>query len=60
VGFPSSAGVGGYQKTIACRLLLDPTGQQMDGLISLQKCWTMTQDLLASSDWLAAVEIGAG
>jgi hypothetical protein len=50
VGFPSGAGVDGYQKTIACRLPPDPRGQQMDGLIALQECRTMTQDLLASSN----------
>jgi transposase len=35
----------------------DPTGQQVDGIMELQEFGTMTVELLALSDWLAAAGI---
>jgi transposase len=47
-----------HKKSImACRITPDPTGQQADGIIELQEFGTMTLDLLALSDWLAAVGV---
>jgi transposase len=46
------------KKTVmACRVTPDPIGQQADGIIELQEFGTMTRDLLALADWLAAVGI---
>jgi hypothetical protein len=39
---------------MACRATRDPTGQQADGIMELKEFGTMTADLLALSDWLAA------
>jgi hypothetical protein len=42
---------------MACRVIPDPTGQQADGIRELQAFGTLTVDLLALSDWWAAVGI---
>jgi transposase len=58
VMFAHCAGLDVHKKTImACRVTPDPTGQQADGLLELQEFGTMTLDLLALSDWLAAVGV---
>jgi transposase len=47
-----------HKKTVmACRVTPDPTGQQVDGLMELKEFGTMTADLLALSDWLAAAGV---
>ena len=54
--FPHGAGLEGHQQRVmACRVIPDPTGQQADGRMALQELGTMTQELRALSDWLAAV-----
>jgi transposase len=56
--FTHGAGLDVHQKTVmACRVTPDPTGQQADGIMELQECGTMTVELLALSDWLAAAGI---
>ncbi len=56
--FTHGAGLDVHQKTVmACRVTPDPTGQQADGLMELKEFGTMTADLLALSDWLAAAGI---
>jgi hypothetical protein len=56
VVFTHCAGLDVQQKTVmACRVTPDPTGQQADGIMELQQFGTMTRDLLALSDWLAAL-----
>jgi transposase len=56
--FTHCAGLDVHKKSImACRVTPDPTGQQADGIIELQEFGTMTLDLLALSDWLAAVGV---
>jgi transposase len=56
--FPHGAGLDVHKKAVmACRVPPDPTGQQADGLMELQAFGTMTQDLLAWSDWLAEAGI---
>jgi transposase len=56
--FTHCAGLDVHKKTImACRVIPDPTGQQADGIMELQEFGTMTLDLLALSDWLAAVGV---
>ena len=56
--FTYCAGLDVHKKTVmACRVTPDPTGQQVDGLMELQEFGTMTVDLLALSDWLAAAGI---
>ena len=56
--FTHCAGLDVHKKRItACRVTLDPTGQQADGLLELQDFGTMTADLLALSDWLAAAGV---
>jgi transposase len=58
VVFTHCAGVDVHKKTVmACRVTPDPTGQQPDGIMELQEFGTMTRDLLALADWLAAVGI---
>jgi hypothetical protein len=42
---------------MACRVIPEPTDQQADGLRELQACGTLTVNLLALSDWLAALGI---
>ena len=56
--FTHGAGLDVHKKTVmACRVTPDPTGQQADGIVEVQKFGTMTCDLLALSDWLAAAGI---
>jgi transposase len=56
--FSHCAGLDVHKKRItACRVTPDPTGQQADGLLELQDFGTMTADLLALSDWLAAAGV---
>jgi transposase len=56
--FTHGAGLDVHKKTsMACRVIPDPTGQQADGIMELQELGTMTLDLLALSDWLAAVGV---
>jgi transposase len=58
VVFTHCAGLDVHKKTVmACRVTPDPTGQQADGIMELQEFGTMTRDLLALADWLAAVGI---
>jgi transposase len=58
VMFTPCAGLDVHQKTVmACRVTPDPSGQQADGIMELQEFGTMTRDLLALSDWLAAVGV---
>jgi transposase len=53
--FTHRAGLDVHKKTVmACRVTPDPTGQQVDGIMELQEFGTMTVELLALSDWLAA------
>jgi transposase len=42
---------------VACRIPPGPTGQQADGVIEVKEFPTLTHDLLALSDWLAAAGI---
>jgi len=56
--FTHCAGLDVHQKTVmACRVTPDPTGQQAEGIIDVQEFGTLTRDLLALSDWLAAAGI---
>lgn len=56
--FTPCAGLEVHQKTVlACRVTPDPTGQQVDGLMELKEVGTLTADLLALSDWLAAAGV---
>jgi transposase len=56
--FTHCAGLDVHKRTVmACRVRPDPTNQQADGIIELQEFGTMTQDLLALSDWLAEVGV---
>jgi transposase len=56
--FTHGAGLDVHKKTVmACRVTPDPTGQQADGIVEVQKFGTMTCDLLAWSDWLATAGI---
>jgi transposase len=56
--FTHCAGLDVHKKTVrACRVTPDPTGQQADGVMELKEFGTMTADLLALSDWLAAAGI---
>jgi transposase len=58
VVFTHGAGLDVHQRTVtACRVIPEPTGQQADGLMELQEFGTLTVDLLALSDWLAAAGI---
>ena len=58
VVFTQCAGLDVHKKTVmACRVTPDPTGQQADGLMEVQEFGTLTRDLLALSDWLAAAGI---
>jgi transposase len=50
------AGLAVHKQTVmACRVPPDPTGEQADGIMALKECGAMTVDLLALSDWWAAV-----
>lgn len=56
--FTHGAGLDVHTKRMtACRVTPDPTGQQADGLLALQDFGTMTADLPALSDWLAAAGV---
>ena len=58
VVFTQCAGLDVHKKTVmACRVTPDPTGQQADGLMEVREFGTLTIDLLALSDWLAAAGI---
>ena len=58
VVFTHCAGLDVHKKTVmACHVTPDPTGQQADGIMEVQEFGTLTRDLLALSDWLAAVGI---
>jgi transposase len=52
------AGLDVHQKRLtACRVTPDATGRPADGLLERQDFGTMTADLLALSDWLAAAGV---
>jgi transposase len=56
--FSSCAGLDVHKRSVmACRITPDPTGQQADGMVELKEFTTLTQDLLALSDWLATAGI---
>ena len=58
VVFTHCAGLDVHKKTVmACRVTPDPTGQQADGITEVKEFGTLTRDLLALSDWSAAVGI---
>jgi transposase len=58
VVFTHCAGLDVHKKTVrACRVRPDPTGQQADGVMEVKELGTLTPDLLALSDWLAAAGI---
>jgi transposase len=58
VMFTHCAGLDVHKKTVmACRVTPDPSVEQADGIMGLKACGAMTVDLLALSDWLAAVGI---
>jgi transposase len=52
------AGLDVHQTRVtACRVTPDPTGQQAEWIMEVKDCGTMTRDLRALADWLAAVGI---
>jgi transposase len=52
------AGLDGPQKRVtACRVIPEPAGQHAEGIPEVKDFGTMTRDLLAWADWLAAVGI---
>jgi transposase len=54
--FTHGAGLDVHQKRVtACRAIPDPTGQHAEGILEVKDFGTMTRDLLALADWLAAV-----
>jgi transposase len=56
--FTHCAGLDVHKKRVtACRVIPDPTGQQAEGVTEVKDFGTMTRDLLALADWLAAVGI---
>jgi transposase len=56
--FAHCAGLDVHKKRVtACRVIADPTGQQAEGIMEVKDFGTMTRDLLALADWLAAVGI---
>jgi transposase len=56
--FTHCAGLDVHKKRVtACRVIPDPTGQQAEGIMEVKDFRTMTRDLLALADWLAAVGI---
>jgi transposase len=58
VVFTHCAGLDVHKKTVtACRVTPDATGQQADGIMEVKEFGTLTRDLLALSDWLAAAGI---
>src|SRR5712691_13424801 len=53
VVFTRCAGLDVHQKSItACRMVPDPTGQEVEGIAELRTFGTMTRDLLTLADWL--------
>src|SRR5207248_4454843 len=58
VVFTHCAGLDVHKKSItACRIVPDPTGLDAEGVAELQTFGTMTLELLALVDWLAAAGI---
>ncbi|GIX48649.1 MAG: hypothetical protein KatS3mg131_2860 [Candidatus Tectimicrobiota bacterium] len=56
--FTHCAGIDVHKRSVtACRVTPDPTGQQPDGQVAVQVFGTMTPDLLALADWLAAAGV---
>src|SRR5918999_918875 len=56
--FTHGAGLDVHQKRVtACRVIPDQTGQQAEGIMEVKDFGTMTRDLLALADWLAAVGV---
>jgi transposase len=56
--FTHGAGLDVHQQRVtACRVIPDPAGQHAEGVMEGKDCGTMTRDLLAWADWLAAVGI---
>lgn len=58
VVFTHCAGLDVHKKSItACRVVPDPTGHAVEGLMEVQQFGTLTRDLLALVDWLTAAGI---
>jgi transposase len=58
VVFTHGAGLDLHKQTgVACRVTPAPTGQQADGVMAVKALGTLTRDLLALCDWLAAAGI---
>src|SRR3989440_5548054 len=58
VVFTHCAGLDVHKKSItACRIVPDPTGRDKEGVADLERFGTMTIELLALVDWLAAAGI---
>jgi transposase len=56
--FTHCAGLDVHKKRVtACRVIPDPAGQHIEGIMEVKDFGTMTCDLLALADWLAAVGI---
>jgi transposase len=56
--FTHGAGLDVHKKRVtACRAIPDPAGQRAEGITEVKDFGTMTRDLLALADWLAAVGI---
>jgi transposase len=56
--FTRCAGLDVHKKSItACRMVPDPTGQEVEGIAELKTFGTMTRDLLALADWLTEASI---
>jgi transposase len=56
--FTHCAGLDVHKRRVtACRVIPDPRGRHAEGLIEVKDFGTMTRDLLALADWLAAVGI---
>lgn len=56
--FTHGAGLDVHKKSsTACRIMPDPTGQEVEGLAEVQTCGTFTLELLALADWLAAAGV---
>ena len=56
--FTRCAGLDGHKKSIAaCRMVPDPTGQEVEGRAELRTFGTMTRDFLSLADWLTEAHI---
>jgi len=56
--FTHCAGLDVHKKSItACRVVPDPTGHAVEGLMEVQQFGTLPRDLLALADWLTAAGI---